>query len=80
MMNMKLLEVVSPPSIYHGFSTRKTFLEEKFTPVNMQNSGCRKVRQLRDIKNGEKYITLVISLNFASMEKMKITSSEPKDY
>ena len=25
MMNMKLLEVVTPPSIYHGCSTWKTF-------------------------------------------------------
>ena len=31
MMNMNLLEVVTPPSIYHGCSTRKTFWEEKFT-------------------------------------------------
>ena len=30
-MNMKLLSVVTPPSIYHGFSTRKKFWEEKFT-------------------------------------------------
>ena len=31
MMNMKLLAVVTPPSIYHGYSTWKTFWEEKFT-------------------------------------------------
>ena len=31
MMNMKLLAVVTPPSTYHGCSTRKTFLEGKFT-------------------------------------------------
>ena len=31
MMNMKLLEVVTPPYIYHGCSTRKTFWEEEFT-------------------------------------------------
>ena len=30
-MNMKLLTVVTPPSIYHVCSTRKTFWEEKFT-------------------------------------------------
>ena len=30
-INMKLLEVVTPPSIYNGCSTRKTFWEEKFT-------------------------------------------------
>ena len=28
---MKLLAVVTPPSIYHGCSTQKTFWEEKFT-------------------------------------------------
>ena len=28
---MKILEVVTPPSIYHGCSTRKMFWEEKFT-------------------------------------------------
>ena len=28
---MKFLAVVTPPSIYHGCSTRKTFWEEKFT-------------------------------------------------
>ena len=41
---MKFL-VVTPPSIYHGCSTRKTFWEENFTgkkeyffePVNMRN-------------------------------------------
>ena len=27
---MKFLAIVSPPSIYHGCSTRKTFWEEKF--------------------------------------------------
>ena len=31
MMNMNIPEVVTPLSIYHGFSTRKTSWEEKFT-------------------------------------------------
>ena len=31
MINMKLLAVVTPPSIYHGCSTPKKFWEEKFT-------------------------------------------------
>ena len=50
MMNMKLLAVIIPPSIYYGCSTWKTFLEGKFTcegkftigelsAVNMKNSG-----------------------------------------
>ena len=50
MMNIKLLEVVTPPSIYHGCSTRKTFWEGNFTggetlfsAVNMKKFGCRNV-------------------------------------
>ena len=35
-MNMNLLSVVAPPSIYRGCSTRKMFWEEIFTPVNMK--------------------------------------------
>ena len=31
MIKMKLLAVVTPPSIYSGYSTRKTFWEEIFT-------------------------------------------------
>ena len=31
MMNIKLLAVVTPPSINHGCSTRKMFYEGKFT-------------------------------------------------
>ena len=31
MMNMKLLEVVTSPYIYHGCSNWKTLWEEKFT-------------------------------------------------
>ena len=31
MINMNLLVVVTPPSIYHGCSTQKKFWEEKFT-------------------------------------------------
>ena len=77
---MNLLSVVTPPSIYNGCSTQKMFQEGNFTLVNMKNHGRRNVRKHREIKNGEKYITLDISLNFCSLEKMKITSSEPKDY
>ena len=33
-----------------------------------------------DIKNGEKNITLEISLKFGSLDKIKITSSNPKYY
>ena len=77
---MNLLAVVTPPSIYHGCSTQKTFWEGKFTPVNMKNCGSYNVRENREIKDGEKYITLNISLYFGSIDKIKIISSEPKDY
>ena len=33
-INIKILAVVTPLSIYHGYSTRKTFCEEKFTGKN----------------------------------------------
>ena len=46
----------------------------------MKNCGHHNVRKHRDIKNVEKYITLNIYLKFGSLYKMKITSSEPKDY
>ena len=85
MMNMKLLSVVTPPSIYHGCSTRKTFWEEKFTgeeklflAVNMKNCGRRNVRKHREIKGSDKYVTLEISLKFDSLDKMRTTSSESK--
>ena len=72
---MKLLVVATPLYIYHGYYTRKTFWEEKFTQANMKNCGRRNVRKHRDIKNGEKYIVLYISLKFGDLDKMKIKSS-----
>ena len=36
---MKLLEVVSPPSIYHGLYNQKTLWEDKFIPVNIRSCG-----------------------------------------
>ena len=84
MMNMKLLAVVTPPSIYHGCSTRKTFWEEIFTlgefsAISMKNCGRRNVRKHREIKGSDKYITLDILLKFVSMDNIIITSSCPKD-
>ena len=82
---MKFLAVVTPLSIYHGFSTRKTFWEEKFTgkkylfqSVNMQNCGSPKVRKHKEIKGSDKIITLDISAKFDSLNKIEITSSESK--
>ena len=79
-MNMKLLAVVTPPSIYHGCSTRKTFWEEKlFSAVNMKICGRRNVRKYKEIKGSDKYVTLDISLKFDNLDKMKTTSSESKE-
>ena len=75
---MKLLSVVIPPSIYYGCSARKTFCEGNFTLVNMKNCGRHNVRKHREIKDGEKYVILNIFLYFVSIDKMKITYSEPK--
>ena len=62
---MQFLAVVTPPSIYHGCSTRKTFWEETFTDkedlflsVIMKNCGRRNVRKHREIRGSEKYVTL----------------------
>ena len=89
---MKFLVVVTPPSIYHGCSTRKTFWEEKFTgknqdlfvSVNMRNCGQRNVRKHKEIKDSDERVTLniyeilKISEKFDDMEKMETTSSESK--
>ena len=62
-MNMKFLEVVTTPSIYHGCSARKMLWEEKFThgeftAVNMKYCGCGNVRKHIEIKVSDKYVTL----------------------
>ena len=80
MMNMKLLEVVTPLSIYHGCSTQKTFWEGKFTgkenlflSVIMKNCVRCNVSKHNEIKGNGKYVTLDISSKFDSLDKMKIT-------
>ena len=78
MMNMKLLEVVTSPSIYLGCSTEKMLWEEKFTlgeftAVNMKNCGRRNVRKHREIKVSDNYVTLEISFKFDSLDKTRIT-------
>ena len=89
MMNMKLQAVVTPPSIYHGCSTRETFWEENFTgeenftldefsAVNMKNCVRRNVRKHIEIKGSDKYDTLDIMLKLDSLDKIKITSPESK--
>ena len=89
MMNMKILSVVTPQSIYNGYPTWKKFWKEKFTgeekftlgeftDANMNNCGLQNVRKYREIKGSDKYVTLDIYLKFDSMEKISITSSYPK--
>ena len=82
---MKFLVFVTPPSIYHGFSARKTVWEVKFTgkkdlflSVNIKNCGRRKVMKYKDIKRGYNYVILDISSKFDSLGNMKTTSSESK--
>ena len=90
MINMNLLEVVMPPYIYHGCSTRKEFSEGNFAgkehfilgeflAVNIKNNCFHNVRKNREIKGSDKYFILDISFNFGSLDKMRITSSDPKD-
>ena len=84
-INMKFLLVVTPPYIYHGCSTWKTFWEGKFTgkqdlfqSVNMKNCGRSKVRKHKEIRGSDKCVTLYISEKFDSMNKMETTSTELK--
>ena len=83
---MKFLVVVTPPSIYHGCSTRKTLWKEKFAgkenlllDVNMKRCCRRNVRKHKEIKGSDKYVTLDISENFDILNKMETTSSESKE-
>ena len=89
---MKFLVVVTPPYIYHGCSTRKTFWEEKFTgkkqyffeSLNMRNCVQRNVRKHKEIKDSDKHVTLNmyeilnISEMFDELDKTETTSSESK--
>ena len=87
MLNMKLLEVVTPPSMHYGCSTQKTlwggkftgeenFTLGEFTAVKMNLFCLRNVRKHIEIKGSDKYVTLDISLKFDSLDKMIITYSE----
>ena len=85
MMNMKLPADVTPPYIYHGCSTRKTFWEEKlkgkedlFLSVNKKFFYSHKVRKHKEIKVSNKYVTLNISLKFDSVDKIETTYSESR--
>ena len=82
---MKFLVVVTQPSIYYGCSTQKTIWEKEFTgkkylfqSVNMRNCGRIKVRKHKEIKGSDKIVTLYVSENFDSLNKMETTSSDSK--
>ena len=80
MNNMKFLSVVTTPSISHGFSNRKMLREDNFMQVNIKKYGCCNVRKHGEIKNCEQYIAFEIYLKYGNLDKVKITSLEPKDY
>ena len=82
---MKFLVVVTPPSIYHGCSTRKTFWEGNFTgkkdlfqSMSMKHFGHRKSSKHKEIKGSDNIVTLDISEKFDSLNKMETTYSESK--
>ena len=88
-MNMSILAVVTPPSIYHTYYTQKKFWEEIFTgegnftlgefiDVIMKKCGCCNDRKYKNIKDSDKHIILEILLKFGSLDNMRTTSSEPK--
>ena len=83
---MKFLAVVTPPSIYHGCSTGKTFWEEKFTgkenlflSVNMKICGRHKVRKHKEIRGTDRIKTFDISAKFDTLNKMETKTSESKE-
>ena len=62
---MKIVAVLTPPSIYHGCSTQKTFWEEKFTgkenvflSVGMKNCGRHNVRKQKEIRGSDRYVSV----------------------
>ena len=75
-MNIKFLAIVTPPpDIYHGCSTRWSFWEYRFTPVNMTSCERHNVSKHMEIKNSKKYIIFYISSKLSFLEKREFTSS-----
>ena len=46
--------------------------------MNMKNCGPHNVRKHKEIKGSDKYVTLDVLLKFDNLNKMRITSSDPK--
>ena len=75
-ITMKFL-VVTPPSIYHGCSTRKTFWEENFTgkkqyvfvSMNIRNCGKHNFRKHKEIKDSDERVTLKVYENMYEILK-----------
>ena len=61
------------------FTGEENFTLGQFIAANMKNCVCHNVRKLREIKDSYEYITLDISLEFDSLDKMRIIYSDPKD-
>ena len=62
-----------------NFTGEERFTLGEFTAVNVKNCGRRHVRKNIYKKSSDKYATLDISLKFGSLDKMRITSSDPKN-
>ena len=77
---MKLPVIVTPPSIYYGLSTRKSFWEDNFALVKMRSCWIHNVRKHKDINNGDQYISLDISYKLDYIDKRKVTSLVSRYY
>ena len=77
---MNFLEVVTPPSIYHGCYTQETLWEEKFTPVNMKICGHNDFRKHKEINNSDQYSAFEIYLGIDGLNKREVTSSGSVNY
>ena len=51
----------------------------ELSDVKNKNCGRHNFRKYREINVSNKYVTLYISMKFGSLDKIRITSSEPKD-
>ena len=74
--------MVAPPGRRSGRKSPQSRKSSHLVSSQLQtfaNCGRPNVRKYRDINDSDKYITSYISLKFGSLEKMRITSSDPKD-
>ena len=69
----------SADSLGRNFTGEGKFTLDEFTAVNIKFCVRCNVRKHIEIKGSDKYVTLEILLKTFSLDKMIITSSEPKD-